>query len=119
MAELQPGEEVVEGQEISKVERARTVVADVYTFVRGQEANRTIASFTLDHYIDEAKRRIKGEGREIRSAAGEAFDIRPTKLEALEKLETEFTASLDLIESLAKTASKLVEEEAAEDEEEA
>jgi hypothetical protein len=117
VAEVQPGEEVVEGQDISKVERARTVVADVYTFVRAQESNRTIASFTLDHYIDEAKRRIKGEGRQVRSASGESIDIRPTKLEALEKLEAEFTASLDLIESLAKTASQAVAETAAEDEE--
>lgn len=112
MAELVPGEEVLEGQEVSEVEQARTVVADVYTFVRSQEINRTIASFTFDHYIDEAKNRIKGEGRQIRDAAGESFDIRPAKLEALEKLETEFNASLTLIESLAKTASKLTSEEA-------
>lgn len=94
MAELQPGEEVVEGQDPKEVDRVRVVMADTYTFVRSQEINRTIASFTFDHYIDEAKRQIKGVGRQLRDASGEAYDVRPTKLEALERLETEFNASL-------------------------
>ena len=118
MADLLPGEEVLEGQDVSEVDRVRIVVADVYTFVRSQEINRTIASFTLDHYIDEAKRQIKGEGRQLRNAAGEAYNVRPTKLEALNRLETEFTKSFSLMEDLAKAASDLTAEEAKSDAEE-
>lgn len=115
MADLLPGEEVLEGQNVSEVERVRVVVADTYTFVRSQEINRTIASFTLDHYIDEAKRQIKGEGREIRDASGKAVDVRPTKLEALEKLETEFKASLEIAKQLAKAAANLEDEQTTSD----
>jgi hypothetical protein len=100
--DVQPGEEIAEGQARREVERIRTVVADVYTFVRSSEINRTIGAFTFDHYIDEAKRKIKGEGRAIRDAAGEATDVRPTKLAVLESLEKAFTDSFAVIEEMAK-----------------
>lgn len=108
-AKLQPGEEVLEGQSRSQVIRIRTVVANVFTFVRSQEINRTISSFTFDHYLDEAKRKIKGEGRQLRNAAGEVSGVRPSKLEALEALENEFNESLPVIEALAEAVAETEE----------
>ena len=113
MAEVEPGEQVSEGQPLSQVDKVRRIVADVYTFVRSQEINRTIGGFTFDHYIDEAKRRIGGTGRAIRNAAGEAFDQRPTKLELLDSLEEEFRASFEVMDTLAKAAKVQSDDEAA------
>ncbi|MCG8429668.1 MAG: hypothetical protein MJA29_00615 [Candidatus Omnitrophica bacterium] len=104
MAEVRPGEEVDENQDVGQVNRVRIVIADTHTFVRSQEINRTIGSFTFDHYIDEARRQIKGSGTAIRNSAGEAIGVRPTKLEVLNVLETEFRASLEVARSLAKAA---------------
>lgn len=69
----------------------RSILADTYTFVRSRELNKTIASFTFDHYIDEAKRAIKDE-RTLRSASNpsEGVGRRPSQLTALQKLEQDF-----------------------------
>ena len=82
----------------------RAVLADTYTFVRSAEINKTIASFTFDHYIDEAKRRIKND-RILRSASNPAEGVgkRPAKLTALQKLEQDFTSALSKIKEVAKT----------------
>ncbi len=104
MAELLPGEQVAEGQDKREVDRVRKVIADTYTFVRSQEFNRTIASYTFDHYIEFAKQRIKGTGRQIRNASGQTLDLRPTKLETLEKLESEFRSTLEQARSMAESA---------------
>ena len=106
MAKVEPGEEILEGQTITEVDKVREVVASTYTFIRSSEINKTIASFTLDHYIDEAKRAIKGEGRAIRNAAGEVKDIRPSKLDVLLNLEKMFSDSFEVIEALAKKADE-------------
>ena len=108
---IYPGEEVPEGQSIRTSERIRRVVGDTYSFVRSQEINRSLGSFTLDHYIEEEKRSIKGEGRDIRDAAGEAFDVRPTKLESIDSLEDEFRAVLKEAQALAKMADDRTGEE--------
>ena len=99
---LDQGDEFAEGQDRKEVERVRSIVARVYTFVRSSEINRTIGSFTFDHYVDEAKRKIKGPGRQIRDASGTSFDTRPTKLEVITNLEKEFRDSFPIIEALAK-----------------
>lgn len=80
----------------------RAVLADTYTFVRSREINKTIASFTFDHYIDEAKREIK-EDRVLRSASDPVTGIgrRASKLAALEKLEQDFKKSLEKLKKLA------------------
>lgn len=80
----------------------RSVLADTYTFVRSAELNKTIASFTFDHYIDEAKRRLK-EDRILRSASNPAEGVgkRPSKISALTKLETDFNNSLAKIKEVA------------------
>jgi dsDNA-specific endonuclease/ATPase MutS2 len=93
-------------QETNEVDELRRVVGDVYTFVRSREINKTIASFTLDHYIDERKRAIKGE-RIIRSAAnpGDGIDRRLAQLDAISKLEDAFNKSFDKLTKLAETAS--------------
>ena len=84
-----------------------TITELSYTFIRSAEINKTIASFTLDHYIDEAKRAIKGKGRVVlRNADGEVSDIRPPKLDVLLNLEKLFSDSFAVIEALAKKADE-------------
>lgn len=84
-------------------DEVRSTLSDAYTFVRSREINKTIASFTFDHYIDEAKRAIK-EDRILRTAsnASEGVGTRPGKLNALAKLETDFTNALSKIREIAK-----------------
>lgn len=103
MADLLPGETVQETQDKDEVIRVRRVIADVYTFVRSQEYNRTISSYTFDHYIEAAKQEIKGKGREIRNAAGQVLDTRPTKLDALTNLQTSFKATIAQARQLAQS----------------
>lgn len=80
----------------------RSILADTYTFVRSAEINKTILSFTFDHYIDEAKRVIK-EDRILRSAADPVTGIgkRLSKLSSLTKLEQDFNSVLGKIRKLA------------------
>lgn len=106
MGALLPGETVQEGQDKFEVDRVRKVIADTYVFVRSQEYNRTIASYTLDHYIEFAKQAIKGTGRQIRSASGQVLDTRPTKLEALSRLQTAFTAVLAKARTMAESVDQ-------------
>lgn len=103
MPKTVPGEEILEGQTITQVDKVRDVVASTYAFIRSAEINKTIASFTLDHYIDEAKRDIKGADR---NAIGAVADIRPSKLDALLDLEKQFSDSFEVIEALAKKADE-------------
>ncbi len=89
-------------QETSEIDQIRQTVSDVYTFVRSREINKTIAGFTFDHYIDERMRGIKGE-RVIRSASnpGDGVGTRPCQLDAIAKLESDFTNSFDKMKKLA------------------
>ena len=103
MGTLLPGEAVQDGQDKFEVERVRKVIADTYTFVRSQEYNRTIASFTFDHYIEFEKQAIKGTGRQIRSASGQILGTRPTKLEALTSLQNSFNSVLTQARSMAES----------------
>lgn len=97
-----------------EAEKIRDVVANVYTFVRSQEINRVIGAFTFDHYVDEAKRRLKGSGREIRDAAGKVIKddktgdpmLRPSLLDYLTKLKADFAASYNSIVKMAEAADK-------------
>lgn len=92
--------------ETNEIDEIRRVIGDVYTFVRSREINKTIASFTFDHYIDERKRAIKGE-RLIRSASnpGDGIARRPAQLDAVSKLEEDFKKGFDKMKKLAETAS--------------
>lgn len=94
-------------KENKEIDQIRTTIADVYTFVKSREINKTIASFTFDHYIDERKRAIKGE-RIIRSASkpGEGVDKRLAQLDAIDKLEQDFNKAYDQAKSMAEKASK-------------
>jgi hypothetical protein len=82
----------------------RAVLSDTYTFVRSSELTKTIASFTFDHYIDEAKRALK-EDRVLRSASNPAEGVgkRQAKITALETLETNFKNSIANMRKLAQT----------------
>jgi hypothetical protein len=82
----------------------RAILADTYTFVRSTEINKTILSFTFDHYIDEAKRAIK-EDRILRSASDPVTGVgkRPSKLSALQKLQTDFNNSLSQLQQVAQS----------------
>lgn len=103
MGTLLPGEAVQDGQDKFEVERVRKVIADVYTFVRSQEYNRTIASFTFDHYIEFEKQSIKGTGRQIRSASGQVLGTRPTKLESLTNLQNSFKSIMTQARDMAQS----------------
>lgn len=118
-SELEAGETKAEKNPttVDAAEEVRRAISNVYTFVRSQETNKTIASYTFDHYIQEAKDRIKGGvgvdvngitqvGRAIRDAAGQAFDVRPPKLEALAALEASFNKQFDKAKQLALAADK-------------
>lgn len=93
--------------ELQKSDQIRKAIADTYTFVRSAEINRTIGSFTLDHYIDEAKRLIKGDGRLLRDASGEdnlAAGQRPTQLEQLSNIQQAFNDAFEGAKKLAQAA---------------
>lgn len=98
--------ELVEHKATEQERRAdmemRTVLADTYTFVRSAEINKTVSSFTFDHYIDEAKRTIK-EDRVLRSASDPVTGVgrRTSKLSILEKLQQDFNNALGKIRKLA------------------
>ncbi len=82
-------------------DQVRRTLADVYTFVRAAEINKTIASFTFDHYIDEAKRRIK-EPSAIRTASNPSgTGTRPSQLESLTKLEEAFNQVYEKAKQMA------------------
>ena len=87
-------------------DQIRRTLADVYTFVRAAEINKTISSFSLDHYIDEAKRRIKDD-RVLRSASNpsKGTGTRPSQLDALTKLEETFNKVYDQAKEMADKAS--------------
>lgn len=82
----------------------RATLADTYTFVRSSEINKTIASFTFDHYVDEAKRAIK-EDRILRTASDPTVGVgkRPAKLAALAKLQQDFNNALTKLQAAAQT----------------
>lgn len=111
MGTILPGEAVQEGQDKSEIERIRTIIADTYTFVRSQEYNRTIASFTFDHYIEFAKQAIKGTGRQIRTASGQTIGIRPTKLETLTNLQNSFKSVLNQARNIAESMDSSTDSE--------
>ena len=83
----------------------RIILGDVYSFVRSREVNKTILSFTFDHYIDEAKRDIK-EDRILRSASDPNTGVgkRPAKLTSIQKLEQDFNNALSKLQDAAKAA---------------
>jgi hypothetical protein len=82
----------------------RSILSDTYVFVRSAEITKTIASFTFDHYIDEAKRALK-EDRILRSASNptEGVGKRQAKITALTTLETNFKNSVANMRKLAQT----------------
>lgn len=95
--------------ELEKTDKVRQAIADTYTFVRSREINATVASFTLDHYIDEAKRQIKGDGRLLRDASGQdslAVGTRPTQLEALASIQQAFDDAFEDAKKMAEEADK-------------
>jgi hypothetical protein len=103
--EAAAAEEVKSDAEAQAGDQIRRTIADVYTFVRSCDINKTISSFTLDHYIDEAKRKIK-EPRILRSAADPSRGVgtRASQLEALTKLEEEFSKTYEQAKKLAEAA---------------
>jgi hypothetical protein len=113
--DLLPNEVVAESaDELQKSDQIRRAIADTYTFVRSMEINQTIASFTLDHYIDEAKRQIKGDDRALQDASGEdslAIGTRPTQLEALASIQQAFNDAFEDAKTLAQEADQKSQEQ--------
>lgn len=85
--------------------QVRKTVADVYTFVRSREVNKTISGFTFDHYIDEAKRKIKNPSI-LYTASGQSAGTRPSQLDSITKLEQEFGKALAEATKLADAVGK-------------
>jgi len=87
----------------------RKVLADIYTFVRSREVNSHVASFTLDHYIAEAKVAIKGTialtdaSGSTTNAQGKAFGSRLALLDSLNKLEEDFNANFEELKKYAES----------------
>lgn len=104
MATLSFEEAALPTQERSEVDRVREVVAEVHAFVRSRELNRTVSSFTLDHYIEQRKARIRGNARSTRTASGQPLDLRASQLEQLDTLEESFRAVYRVAEELARAA---------------
>ena len=95
--------------DLDKDNKLREILANVYTFVRSQEINRVIGGFTFDHYIDEAKRSLKGTGRQVVDAAGTVISqdpkigMRPSQLDYLTQIQTDFNNSYTDLLAAAKT----------------
>lgn len=108
--DLLPNETVAQSaDELQKSDQIRRAIADTYTFVRSREINKTIASFTLDHYISEAMMQIKGQDRQLSDASGQdslAVGTRPTQLEALASIQQAFNDAFDAAKKLAEAADK-------------
>lgn len=100
--ELSQFEASADTKDTSEAEAVRKTVANVYTFVRSVEINKTIASFTLDHYIDEAKRKIK-DPRVLRAASDpkRGTGTRPSQLEYLTRLEQDFANAFERAKKMA------------------
>lgn len=110
--EAEAFEERATTKDLSESEQIRKTIADTYTAVRSSEINKTIAGFTLDHYIDEAKRKIKEE-RVLRSASNpnEGVGTRPSLLTTLDKLEEDFNKSYEKAKEMAEKVGSAPPEE--------
>lgn len=76
------------------------LLQNAYSFVRGVESNRAIATLTLDHLIQEHIDSIEGgEGRNLLDAAGNASGKRLSKLERLDQVERDVTTAIDAIKN--------------------
>jgi hypothetical protein len=109
-----PDPAVVKAQkELEDLEKQQRALGNIYTFVRSTEITKAIGMFTFDHYIDEAKRVIKGVGRQVVDAAGQPvstspkISVRPSQLQYLDDIEKEFT---DLYQTLKDLAAKADQE---------
>ncbi len=105
-AEVEAPEDKAVAEDVQKDNQLRSAIADTYTFVRSREINKTIAAFTFDHYIDEAKRRIK-EDRVLRTASdpNQGSGTRPSQLAALQKLQTDFGNAFEQAKKKAQGSS--------------
>lgn len=92
-----------EQEQADKADELRKKMAAVHAQVRAAEYTKTVSAFTYDHYIDEQKRKLKGEGRKIRDAGGNVIDGRSSSLEQLSKLETDFNSALSEATKLAQS----------------
>lgn len=94
-----------EKKQAKKEQAGLQSLADIYTFVRSTEINRTIANKTFDHFIKEAIEKISSEN-ELKDAAGAVVATRPSKLEALNRLEQSLDDTIALVESIQKSKKK-------------
>lgn len=118
---LQPGEELPDSgptreemEKLTEADKLREVLSQVYVFVRSQEINRVIAAFTFDHYIDEAKRLLKGTAY-VRAADGRPlivdqeqnqYEVRPSLLDEMLLVKSLFTTFYDAMLKTAQAADQ-------------
>ena len=93
-------------QQQEEEEQLRITVGAVYTFVRSQELNRTVANFTLDHFIDEAIRQLRGDGTAVRDAAGNVVATKTAQLERMQKLQNDFNSVFSQLQKKAQQADQ-------------
>ncbi len=84
------------------------VLHSAYSFIRGVEANKSVASLTLDHLIQQQIDAIKGGGsRVLLDAAGQRSMSRRSKLDLLNGIETDIDRIVKAVEDAGEDEEKL------------
>lgn len=79
-----------------------------YSFVRSTELNKSISSITLDHLIQDHIEAIQGgESRGLLDATGKRTNLRPTKLDRLDRLEQDIDSVVKAVEEAGDDPQKL------------
>jgi len=111
VADTEPGVEEVQTSQISEEDKKklqdendiRRVVADVHAFVRSRELNKSLSTYSFDHYLEEAKLTI---GKEPWDPNVPREGARLTQFEMITKLEADFDRLYAQAEKMAETAEE-------------
>jgi hypothetical protein len=86
------GADALSQEELDKRKVEGRILHSAYSFVRSREMNKAVASLTLDHLIQEHIESIQGgDTRAMVDSKGQRNNLRPTKLQELDKLENDIT----------------------------
>jgi hypothetical protein len=84
------------------------IIHSAYSFIRGTETNKAVASLTLDHLIQQQIDVIRGKGaRLLLDAAGAKSGTKPGKLEMLDKIEADINNAVSKIQEAGDDPAKL------------
>lgn len=84
---------------------ARRILHSAYSAIRSSEMSRAMSSMTLDHFLDEQIKKLKGSGTDIQNdtflpmtlRSKVKVDVRPSKWDMLEVLEADVKAVVEVI----------------------